>query len=40
MIDRFRSLPMASSAVLVGRMAADAVRNLFVVVLMIGVASA
>ena len=40
MIDRFRSLPMASSAVLVGRMAADAVRNLFVVVLMIAVASA
>ena len=40
MIDRFRSLPMASSAVLVGRMAAGAVRNLFVVVLMIGVASA
>lgn len=40
MIDRFRSLPMASAAVLVGRMAADAVRNLFVVVLMIGVGSA
>jgi ABC-type multidrug transport system permease subunit len=37
MIDRFRSLPMARSAVLAGRCAADAVRNLFVVGLMIGV---
>ena len=35
MIDRFRSLPMARSAVLAGRTAADAVRNLFVIVLMI-----
>src|SRR6266536_3491579 len=30
MIDRFRALPMARSAVLAGRTAADAVRNLFV----------
>jgi ABC transporter DrrB family efflux protein len=37
MIDRFRSLPMARSAVLAGRCVADAVRNLFVVGLMIGV---
>lgn len=36
-IDRFRSLPMARSAVLVGRTLADAVRTLFVVVLMAGV---
>jgi ABC-2 type transport system permease protein/oleandomycin transport system permease protein len=35
MIDRFRSLPMARSAVLAGRTAADAVRNLFVIVLMV-----
>ena len=34
-IDRFRSLPMARSAVLAGRTAADAVRNLFVICLMI-----
>jgi ABC transporter DrrB family efflux protein len=40
MIDRFRALPIASAAVLTGRVAADAVRNLFVVVLMIAVASA
>ena len=39
MIDRSRSLPMASSAVLVGRVAADVMRDLFVVVLMIDVAS-
>src|SRR6185437_4006032 len=32
--DRFRSLPMARSAVLVGRTGADLVRNFFVVVLM------
>jgi ABC-2 type transport system permease protein len=32
-IDRFRSLPMARSAVLSGRTSADAVRNLFVVLL-------
>jgi ABC transporter DrrB family efflux protein len=40
MIDRFRSLPIASSAVLAGRVAADALRNLFVVGLMIAVAAA
>jgi ABC-2 type transport system permease protein/oleandomycin transport system permease protein len=40
MIDRFRVLPMARSAVLAGRTVADAVRNLFVLVLMTGVASA
>jgi len=34
-IDRFRSLPMARSAVLSGRTCADAVRNLFVVLLMV-----
>jgi ABC-2 type transport system permease protein/oleandomycin transport system permease protein len=34
LIERFRSLPMARSAVLVGRTIADLVRNLFVVVLM------
>ena len=39
MIDRFRSLPIAGSAVLVGRAAADAVRNLFVVSLMIAIAT-
>lgn len=39
MIDRFRALPMARSAVLAGRTVADAVRNLFVLVLMIGVGS-
>jgi ABC-2 family transporter len=31
MIDRLRSLPIASASVLAGRVAADAVRNLFVV---------
>lgn len=40
MIDRFRALPMARSAVLAGRVAADAIRNLFVVGLMIAVGSA
>jgi ABC transporter DrrB family efflux protein len=40
MIDRFRSLPIASASVLSGRVAADAVRNLFVVGLMIAVGSA
>jgi ABC transporter DrrB family efflux protein len=40
MMDRFRALPMARSAVLAGRTAADAVRNLFVLMLMTGVASA
>jgi ABC-2 type transport system permease protein/oleandomycin transport system permease protein len=34
LIDRFRSLPMARSAVLVGRTMADLFRNLFVVLLM------
>lgn len=33
-IDRFRSLPMARSAVLAGRTTADLFRNLFVVILM------
>ncbi len=37
MIDRFRSLPITGGAVLAGRVAADALRNLFVVGLMIGV---
>jgi ABC-2 type transport system permease protein/oleandomycin transport system permease protein len=35
LIDRFRSLPMARSAVLTGRTIADLVRNTFVVVVMI-----
>jgi ABC-2 type transport system permease protein/oleandomycin transport system permease protein len=35
--ERFRSLPMARSAVLAGRTLADLVRNLFVVLLMVGV---
>jgi ABC transporter DrrB family efflux protein len=34
-IDRFRSMPMARSAVLIGRTAADFVRNILIVVLMI-----
>jgi ABC transporter DrrB family efflux protein len=34
-IDRFRSMPMARSAVLVGRTAADFVRNVLIIVLMI-----
>jgi ABC transporter DrrB family efflux protein len=38
MIDRFRALPMARSALLAGRTVADAVRNLFVLALMTGVA--
>jgi ABC-2 type transport system permease protein/oleandomycin transport system permease protein len=37
LIDRFRSLPMARSAVLVGRTLADFVRNIFVVILMCAV---
>ena len=37
LVDRFRSLPMASSAVLTGRTIADLVRNLFVVLVMLGV---
>ncbi|HLM49719.1 MAG TPA: ABC transporter permease [Solirubrobacteraceae bacterium] len=36
-IDRFRSMPMSRSAVLVGRTLADLVRNIFVLVLMIAV---
>ena len=40
MIDRFRSLPIASASVLSGRVAADLVRNLFVAGLMIAVGSA
>ena len=40
MIDRFRSLPIASASVLAGRVAADAVRNIFVTGLMIAVGSA
>jgi len=40
MIDRFRALPMAPAAVLAGRVTADAIRNLFVVGLMIAVGSA
>jgi ABC transporter DrrB family efflux protein len=39
-IDRFRSLPMARSAVLAGRTVADLVRNVFVVMLMIVVGTA
>jgi ABC transporter DrrB family efflux protein len=35
LIERFRSLPMARSAVLAGRTIADAVRNLFVIFLMV-----
>lgn len=37
MVDRFRSLPMARSAVLAGRTLADSARNVFVVLLMLGV---
>jgi ABC-2 type transport system permease protein/oleandomycin transport system permease protein len=37
LIDRFRSLPMARSAVLAGRTMSDTVRNLFVILLMSGV---
>lgn len=40
MIDRFRSLPMARSAVLGGPILADAMRITFVVLLMTGVGSA
>lgn len=36
-IDRFRSLPTARSAVLAGRTTADLLRNFFVVMLMVGV---
>lgn len=37
MIDRFRSLPMARSAVLAGRTLSDILRNVFVILLMVGV---
>ncbi|MET9881572.1 ABC transporter permease [Streptomyces sp. NPDC006430] len=37
LMERFRSLPMARSAVLVGRTTADLLRNVFVVSLMTGV---
>ena len=37
LIDRFRSLPMARSAVLVGRTSADLAKNLLLVILVIGV---
>ena len=40
MIDRFRSLPMARSAVLAGRTLSDTVRNCFVVLLMTAVGTA
>src|SRR3989338_9101072 len=35
MIDRFRSLPMAHSAILAGRTLTDMLRNAFVIVLMV-----
>src|SRR5579859_6267632 len=35
LVDRFRSLPMAKSAVLTGRTIADLVRNFFVVIVML-----
>jgi ABC-2 type transport system permease protein/oleandomycin transport system permease protein len=38
-IDRFRSLPMARSAVLAGRTISDAVRNVFVALMMTAVAT-
>lgn len=37
LIERFRSLPMARSAVLFGRTVADTVRNVFVILLITGV---
>jgi ABC-2 type transport system permease protein/oleandomycin transport system permease protein len=37
LIERFRSLPMARSAVLAGRTLADLLRNVFVVAMMVGV---
>src|SRR3989344_4487758 len=37
MIDRFRSLPMARSAVLAGRTISETIRNFFVIFLMVGV---
>ena len=38
-IDRFKSMPMAHGAVLAGRIITDAIRNFFVVLLMLGVGS-
>jgi ABC-2 type transport system permease protein/oleandomycin transport system permease protein len=38
LLERFRSLPMARSAVLAGRTTADLIRNIFVVALIAGVA--
>jgi ABC transporter DrrB family efflux protein len=40
MVDRFRALPMTRSAVLAGRAAADAIRNVFVLALMTAIAAA
>ncbi len=40
LIERFRALPMARSAVLAGRTTADLVRNMFVLLLMTGVGCA
>jgi len=40
LIERFRALPMARSAVLAGRTTADLVRNVFVLLLMTGVGAA
>ena len=40
LIERFRALPMARSAVLAGRTTADLARNVFVVLLMTGVGAA
>ena len=40
LIDRFRSLPMARSAVLAGRTLSDLARNVFVLILLYGVGSA
>lgn len=37
LIDRFRSMPMARSAVLAGRTIADLARNVFVIAMMIGI---
>jgi ABC transporter DrrB family efflux protein len=36
-VDRFRSMPMARSAVLIGRTAADLLRNVLIILLMVGV---
>ena len=40
LVDRFRSLPMARSAVLAGRTSSDTIRNVFVVLLMTAVGMA